>query len=147
MLHTLYTIGYERTYLEAFIATLQRASVATIIDVRASPHSRRREFAFKHLARELPGAGIGYESWPVLGAPQAARDAAKAGDAQRFYQLYASHLEEPKTQDALHSLAERAVTEAVALLCYERDPAECHRLLIAERLERSHKLASHHLAG
>ncbi|WP_420797777.1 DUF488 family protein [Halorhodospira halochloris] len=121
--------------------------MATIIDVRASPHSRRREFAFKHLARELPGAGIGYESWPVLGAPQVARDAAKAGDAQRFYQLYASHLEEPKTQDALHSLAERAVTEAVALLCYERDPAECHRLLIAERLERSHKLASHHLAG
>lgn len=146
-MHPLYTIGYERTDLDTFIATLQEAGVATVIDVRASPHSRRREFAFKHLARELPGAGISYESWSALGAPQTARDAAKAGDPQRFYQLYTEHLGQPETQRALQSLAGRATTEAIALLCYERDPAQCHRLLIAERLERSHKLAPHHLAG
>lgn len=35
---------------------------------------------------------------------------------------------------ALDALAERARAEPLCLLCFERDPAQCHRRVIAERL-------------
>ena len=42
--HPLYTIGYEGAVVDDLIATLRRAGVADLIDVRANPYSRRPEF-------------------------------------------------------------------------------------------------------
>lgn len=64
------TIGYERAAFADFAEALVGAGVTSVIDVRAAPHSRRREFAFKHLGPELAEYGIRYESWPELGTPR-----------------------------------------------------------------------------
>lgn len=128
------TIGYERAPFPDFAATLVDAGVTSIIDVRAAPHSRRREFAFKHLGPELAEYGIDYESWPELGTPAEGRSAAKRGDMAGFARIFEEQLARGAAQTALDALLERMAVERPCLMCYERDPAHCHRTLIVERL-------------
>jgi len=128
------TIGYERAAFADFAAALVTAGVTAVIDVRAEPHSRRREFALKHLGPELAAYGIGYESWPELGTPAAGRAAAKRGDMASFARIFDEQLASDPAQAALDALLDRLTDETPCLMCYERDPAHCHRTLIVERL-------------
>lgn len=130
----LFTIGYERASFAGFAETLVDAGVSLLIDVRAQPHSRRREFALKHLGPGLAGYGIRYESWPVLGTPEAGRAAARRGDMETFGHVFEAQLSMPQARAALDKLLALAQNESVCLMCYERDPARCHRTLICERL-------------
>ena len=131
----LFTIGYEKSTFPDLAQALCAAGVTRLIDVRASPHSRRREFAYKHLGPGLQAHGLAYESWPELGAPEPAREAAKQGDAAAFFRLYEAQLDTGEGRQALAKLAQLAMNESPCVMCYERDPAQCHRMLIAERLE------------
>lgn len=130
----IYTIGYERAWFPDFAATLRDVDITSVIDVRAAPHSRRREFAFKHLGPGLAEYGIGYESWPALGTPAEGRAASKRGDMAAFGRIFAAQLETAVAREALDALVERMADETLCLMCYERDPGQCHRTLIAERL-------------
>lgn len=130
----LFTIGYERVSLAAFARTLVDAGVTVLVDVRAQPHSRRREFARKHLGPGLADYGIRYESRPELGTPQAGREAAKRGDMETFGHVFEAQLSTPEAQAALEKLLVLMRNENVCLMCYERDPEQCHRTLICERL-------------
>ena len=56
----LYTIGYEKARLDDVVAALKGAGVATLIDVRDRPISRRPGFSKRQLAAALEEAGIGY---------------------------------------------------------------------------------------
>lgn len=131
----LFTIGYEKSSFAAVADALRQAGTTRLIDVRAQPHSRRREFAYKHLGPALAEYGIAYESWPVLGAPETAREAAKEGDTVTFTRLYEAHLDTGAAQRALNDLIELARTESPCMMCYERDPRHCHRLLIGQRVQ------------
>lgn len=131
----LFTIGYEKNSFPALAEVLQEAGVTRLIDVRAQPHSRRRAFAYKYLGPALAEYGIAYESWPVLGTPPDARDAAKAGDTATFHQCYQAHLETEAAREALNTLSALARTESPCIMCYERDPRQCHRLLVRERVQ------------
>ena len=131
----LFTIGYERSSFAAVAGVLRKAGITRLVDVRAQPHSRRREFAYKHLGPALAEYGIGYESWPVLGAPETAREAAKEGDTATFNRLYGAHLDTGPAQRALNDLIELARAESPCMMCYERDPRHCHRLLVGERVQ------------
>ncbi len=128
------TIGYERAAFADFAAALVGAGVTSVIDVRAAPHSRRREFAFKHLGPGLVEYGLRYESWPELGTPAEGRAAAKRGDMAAFARIFEEQLATGPAQIALGALVERMAGEVPCLMCYERDPARCHRTLIVERL-------------
>ena len=57
---TIFTIGYEGTTMDAFLAALKGAGVEQVIDVRALPLSRRPGFSKNSLAATLKDAGIGY---------------------------------------------------------------------------------------
>lgn len=129
-----FTIGYERATFEDLARTLVDAGVRVVIDVRARPHSRRREFTYKHLGPALAEHGIRYESWAALGTPAQGREAAKRGDMETFNRIFEAQLATPEARDALAALGELAKKETPCLLCYERDPAQCHRTLIGARL-------------
>ncbi len=57
---TLYTIGYEKALLQDVLATLAEAGVATLIDVRDRPISRRPGFSKRQLAAAIEDAGMRY---------------------------------------------------------------------------------------
>ena len=138
------TIGYERAALVDFIAALRAADVATLIDIRAKAWSRRGEFTARKLAASLKEAGIDYLHLPALGSPDAARDAAKSGDLARFETLYRAQLATEAAQAALDRVAEMAAAAPVCLMCYEREPSECHRQFTVAELQ-PHLGAARHL--
>lgn len=129
---TIYTIGYEATTMADFIAALQQARVARVIDVRALPLSRRPGFSKSSLTASLAEAGIGYVHLKALGTPKRGRDAAKKGDVATLEAVYDEQLGLPEAQAAASIMLGLAAECPSALLCYERDPKHCHRTLLLD---------------
>ena len=128
------TIGYEGTTVDAFLATLQGAEVALLVDVRAVASSRRPGFAKTRLAANLDTVGIGYLHLRDLGTPADGRAAARAGQHAEMRRIFGEHLATERAQEALASLAELVRARRVCLLCFEADPAHCHRSMVADAL-------------
>ncbi len=131
---TIFTIGYEATDIARFVATLQAAGIRQLADVRAVAVSRKKGFSKTALAAHLAEKGICYMQFRALGDPKPGREAARAGRHSEFLKIYTNHLKLHESQDALDDLAACIVEEPTCLLCYERDPATCHRLIVAEQL-------------
>ena len=125
-----FTIGYEQTTVAELIAALQNAGVTRLVDIRALPLSRRPGFSKTALAGALAEAGIAYEHLKALGTPKEGRDAAKRGDRVTLERVYAGQLELPEAQAAAAILLDRIDAQPTALLCYEREAADCHRSLL-----------------
>lgn len=128
----LFTIGYEATTVDSLVATLKAAGVERLVDVRALPLSRRPGFSKTPLAGALGQAGIEYRHLRALGTPKRGRDAAKKGDVETLRAVYDEQLEKPEAIAEAAILRDLAAEKPTALLCFERDPAHCHRTLLAE---------------
>ena len=113
-----------------FIAALSRAGVARVIDVRALPLSRRPGFSKTPLKGALAEAGIDYVHLRALGTPPAGREAARKGRHEELERIYAGQLELPEAIAQGAQMLDLASEKPSALLCFERDPAGCHRTLL-----------------
>jgi uncharacterized protein (DUF488 family) len=129
---TIWTIGYEQATVAGLISALSRAGVEVLADVRALPLSRRPGFSKTALAGAAHEAGIEYRHFKALGTPADGRAAARRSDHAALASIYAGQLELPEAIAAGAALADLAATRKVALLCYERAAAECHRTLLRE---------------
>jgi uncharacterized protein (DUF488 family) len=134
---TLYSVGHSDRPLEELIAMLRAAGVKTLIDARAQPRSQRHpQFNDASLRAACEAAGLAYH-WAgrQLGGHRAgraeSRHVALKDAALRGFADYMDTAEFQKGAAALRKLASRA---PAALLCAERDPAHCHRSLIADYL-------------
>jgi uncharacterized protein (DUF488 family) len=130
----LYTIGYEGTNLQSFITSLVLQEVRILADVRAVALSRKKGFSKSRLDAALEAVGIEYVHFRELGDPPPGRMAAKAGDYNRFEQIYRHHLRTDIAQEKLRYLAGLANVARTCLMCFEREPSECHRSIIASSL-------------
>lgn len=126
----IFTIGYEATTMGEFLAALQEAGVERVIDIRALPLSRRPGFSKTPLRAALREAGIDYVHLKALGTPSEGRSAARAGRQEELARIYAGQLELPEAIVQAAQMRELASEKPSALLCYERDPAGCHRTLL-----------------
>ncbi|WP_052026832.1 DUF488 domain-containing protein [Rhodovulum sp. PH10] len=129
-----FTIGYEATDIDRFIATLQAVGVEVLADVRAVAVSRKKGFSKNSLRAQLETAGIGYVHFVGLGDPKPGRDAARAGRYDDFHRIYRRHLAGRPGQAQLGSLLEVMRTNRTCLMCFERDAKYCHRSLILDNL-------------
>jgi uncharacterized protein (DUF488 family) len=127
-----FTIGYEKATQPELVAALQAAGVARVIDVRAVPLSRKPGFSKNVLAAGLREGGIDYVHLKALGTPPEGREAARKGRYDVLERVYAAQLETPEAAVQAAQLLELAAEKASALLCFERDPAACHRTLLRE---------------
>lgn len=132
----LFTIGYEHATQPDVIARLKAAGVRRLADVRAVASSRKAGFSKTVLAESLRDAGIEYVQLRELGTPKAGRQAVRHGHADQMRAIYAAHMEEPESVAAFGRLKALAEDAPTALLCYEADPRDCHRSILAHRLER-----------
>lgn len=127
---TLYTIGHSNHAMVRFADLLQGAGIECLADVRSTPFSRRNpQFSQKALAASLKDAGIDY--W-FLGDTLGARPKDPA--------LYEhGHVSFPRIaasrgfNDAIDALIDRAGSERTTIMCAEKEPLECHRLLLVGR--------------
>jgi uncharacterized protein (DUF488 family) len=129
-----FTIGHGTRPAEELVECLREAGVATLVDVRRYPSSRRNpQFGGDVLAETLHGAGIAYRHAVELGG----RRSGEPGE-ERFaciqtagFRSYAARMGADDWQGALEAvLAE----PAPCLMCAETFWWRCHRRLIAELL-------------
>ena len=128
----IFTIGYEGTTVGEFLATLKDAGVQRVIDVRALPLSRRPGFSKSPLRAALEETGIEYIHLKALGTPTEGRTAAKAGRHEDLKRIYAGQLELPEAMAQSAQMLDLAAEKPSAVLCMERDPAQCHRTLLLD---------------
>ena len=143
------TIGAVGFTAATFFKALQDAGVDTFVDVRRRRAVRGRDYAFansRRLQDRLAELGIRYRHIIDLAPPQSVRESQAADDkaagvAKRkraelgpdFVAAY--HREVLAGYDARLFLAELPPDASiVALMCVEREPAACHRSLLAARL-------------
>jgi hypothetical protein len=143
---TLYTVGYGGLSLETFLPRLVAQRIQVLLDVRQRAWSANPGFVQETLRRAVEGRGITYRHRPELGgAPELRAQLKATGDWQAFRAAYETVL---VAQEALEQqIAAYARTHRVCLLCGERDPARCHRSLLAERLADLAGLTIEHLTA
>ena len=134
---TLFTIGYEKALPAVVLGELKRAKIDLLVDTRAVAASRRPGFSKRQLAASLDEAGIAYLHLQKLGTPSEGRQAARSGDFDTLWRIYDKHIKTAEAQDALGELLALIKSgKRVCLLCYERDPKECHRSRIAALVKK-----------
>jgi uncharacterized protein (DUF488 family) len=156
----LLTIGVYGSDEASFFAALQQAGVDTFVDIRARRGVRGAAYAFansQRLQAHLAGLGIRYVHRPDL-APGAetraqqftADKASKTAKRQRtvldpaFAAAY--RRERLAGFDSRQFMADLGPdAHVVALFCVEREPAACHRSLLATRLQRDLGVPVEHL--
>jgi uncharacterized protein (DUF488 family) len=132
----IFTIGYDGATMPEFLAALKTAGVERVIDVRALPLSRRPGFSKTPLKGALAEAGIDYVHLRALGTPAEGRSAARAGRHADMARIYAGQLELPEAMVQGEQMIELARDKSSALLCFEREPAHCHRSLLLSAVAR-----------
>lgn len=141
----LYSIGYEKASLADFLTTLTGARVATVIDVRDLPLSRRAGFSKRQLQAAVEGAGLAYVHLRALGTPPEGREANRRRAWDRFWRIVEDKLATAEAEIDLQRAADLAAVSPSCLLCYEADWHICHRRRVAELLRDRHGFELRHL--
>jgi len=81
--------------------------------------------------------GIEYVHLKALGTPAEGRTSARAGRHEDMARVYASQLELPEAIAQGAQMVTLAGERASALLCFEREPAHCHRTLLLDAVAPS----------
>jgi uncharacterized protein (DUF488 family) len=134
---TIYTIGHSTRMLDELVAALQRHGIATLVDIRAFPMSRRLpHFNRESLEQELPLRGIGYVWMKELGGrrKKTRDDSPNTGLRDESFRNYADYMMTDEFTVAIDRLLEIAVREKTAIMCAERMYFQCHRMLVSDYL-------------
>lgn len=127
----LYTIGYEGRSPSEVVALLASHGVTRLVDVRQTPRSRVKGFSLMSLFERLRKAGITYEHKAELGNPPTIRAFFKNGSVAKGKRLYRNLIENGQSAH-VNIIVGLARIEPTALLCVEKDVAQCHRSVLAE---------------
>lgn len=154
------TIGAYGFDADAFFAALQAANVDTFCDIRRRRGVRGAEYAFansQRLQQRLTELGIRYVYRQELSPSKAIRTAQYAVDKttktakrQRTH-LSPAFIAAYEAECLAHLDPNHLLTQlpndagVIAFFCVEREPAACHRSLLAHRLAQSLGLDVIHL--
>ncbi len=128
-----WTIGYEQIEPARFLNLLVSHRIERLVDVRDLPLSRKPGFSKSALKKRLEQQGITYEHVRRLGAPKILRASyRKSGNWRAFAAAYRGLLRSRGPE--INELLQHVVGQRVCLLCFERDPAVCHRSLLAAEM-------------
>ncbi|NIR59890.1 MAG: DUF488 domain-containing protein [Gammaproteobacteria bacterium] len=134
---TLYSIGHSNRAFQELLEILRAAGITTLVDVRAYPRSRRHpQFDADALRARLSTAAIAYH-W--AGRQLGGRRRPRPRSPHRALRdeglrAYADHMDTAAFRAGAARLVNLAAASSAAMLCAEREPAECHRSLLADYL-------------
>jgi uncharacterized protein (DUF488 family) len=129
----LYTIGHSTHPSDIMIGLLDRHRIQCIVDVRSVPYSRHNpQYNRETLIATLGSAGLVYEYLGRELGPRTPDDTCYDGDRVNYGRLAAT----PLFREGLVRLGALRSAARVALLCAERDPLFCHRLILICRALR-----------
>ncbi len=123
----IYTIGYEGKTVDAFFNYLLEKGIATIIDIRANPISRKYGFAGSRMKKIGQSIGLNYQHFPSLGISSDKR--ANLGATSSYAQLlnqYEKH-SLPQQKKEVSEVGQYMFSIPSVLVCVEKDVNCCHR--------------------
>ncbi len=131
----LFSIGYEGITLETYINRLIINDVHTLCDVRKNAYSQKYGFSKSQLLKACEGVGIQYIHIPELGIESEQRlDLRSQMDYDILFEKY-ENTTLKNNQEALLRVRKLIETDSrVAITCFEKDPAQCHRSRIIKHL-------------
>ena len=127
------SVGYQERDIDEFVQLLVDNNVELLVDVRLNAISRKRGFSKTALSNALADAGIEYRHERELGNPKDNREPFRQGLTSARTR-YLAHLSNGASA-VYAEVVSLARTSRVALLCYERDHAECHRSCIIDNAQ------------
>jgi uncharacterized protein (DUF488 family) len=143
-----HSLGYEKSESKDYLGRLQQHNVSVVVDVRDVPLSRKRGFSKNQLREALAEVGIEYIHIQTLGAPKELRDDLRSGGSWwNYVKQYTSRVLSRRGED-IEFLIDLARRERISLLCFEREPRECHRSLVAAEMVKrgnGHNLQIEHI--
>jgi uncharacterized protein (DUF488 family) len=133
---TVWSVGHSTRSTEALIGLLRAHRIATVVDVRTAPRSRRHpHFDKDALADSLPAAAIAYAHMPGLGGLRTpGADSPNTGWSTDGFRGYADYMQTDEFASHVWALVTLAGGTRLAMMCAEASPAQCHRSLLADAL-------------
>jgi uncharacterized protein (DUF488 family) len=142
---TVFTAGYEGESIDQFLEKLAKAGIRRVIDVRNNPVSRKHGFSKAAFSRLCGQRRIDYVHLPALGIPSRQRRNLKTADD---FQRLLAHYEQsilPAAEQAKAVAIQCLREKTSVLVCFEADPAACHRTRLAKAIAKDAGCEIHHL--
>src|SRR5262245_9497146 len=133
----IYSVGHGARSLDELCRTLGSDHIATVVDVRSFPGSRRHpQFGREALAESLPARGIEYAWEPRLGGrrKRGAQPSPNPSWQLEAFRNYAEYMDSEEFAAGLSALLERAARAPTAFMCAETHWSSCHRRLLSDKL-------------
>lgn len=129
------TVGYEGLSIDEFLMRLIQEKVQILADVRKNPWSMKFGYKKFNLNSFCQNIGIEYLNYPSLGISRAHRRNLKSKkDYDALFNSFRREL--AQKENDLRALKLMADEKRIALMCFEEDPAYCHRRILAEELAK-----------
>ena len=130
----LLTYGHGTDDAERTVATLRTASVASLVDIRIAPGSRRNpQFARAAMEEWLPEAGICYRWEKRLGGfRKPGPDSPDVAWREDMFRGYAGYMRSADFLAAIDRVLAETAERQVAVMCSESLWWRCHRRLVAD---------------
>jgi uncharacterized protein (DUF488 family) len=133
---TIWTIGHSTRSIEEFLTVLAAHEIATLVDVRRFPGSRRLpQFGREALSAALASHDVAYRWVEELGGRRRpAPDSPNDGWRNDAFRAYADHIATEEFARGLAQLLDLAAASPTTVMCAELLWWRCHRRLISDVL-------------
>ena len=134
----IFTLGHSDRTIDQLLQVLARSSIRLVIDVRSNPASSRFPWFERHaLSRALEARGLAYRWMRELGGrrPPTPGEERHVALPEEWMRRYAAALNTAELGDACETVLGLGASTVAVLLCSEREPEHCHRLLLADKLD------------
>jgi len=140
----LFTIGHSVHPVEHFVEMLNSHGITALCDVRSSPYSRfMPQFNREPLKEEVARHGIAYLYLGAELGPRSADPTCYENGKVQYRRLAATEI----FQQGLGRLRKAMETNRVALMCAEKDPLTCHRMILICRNLAGGDIVIRHILG
>ena len=136
---TIWTVGHSTRTAQDFNQILKSHKIATLVDVRSFPGSRRYpHFNREELLRSLLSSGVDYHHLPSLGGRRSStRDSKNTAWKNASFRAYADHMESVEFKNGIKELLQISAQKRTTIMCAEALWWRCHRSLISDYLKAS----------
>ncbi len=141
-MNSLYTIGHSNHSIQRFLELLSRHAITAVGDVRSQPYSRYNpQFNREDLQRSLKDHGIAYVYLGRELGPRSEDPSCYVDGRVQYDRLARTEA----FRRGVERLFTGLQTYRIALLCAEKDPTTCHRMILVCRALRSESVDIVHI--
>jgi uncharacterized protein (DUF488 family) len=141
-MNKLYTIGHSNHDLDSFVHLLKMNAITALADVRSSPYSKfTPQFNREVLQKVLKENRIAYVYLGAELGPRSENPACYVADKVQYGRLARTDLFLQGVERLLTGLK----TYRIAIMCAEKDPITCHRMILVCRAIRSKPIEIVHI--